>query len=204
MNRNLLLASLIGGGLVGGAIWYRRQKRRNTAWSVYNSLTEVAQGHAEYLLVKHPTYHEKFENLLNSDREAALGEAAVFSLLKTYFRVHPEPADEPGTGGVDFVCRKDTAEMFVVEVTSLKPNAVSAQSGIPTTIEDGAGGPFEMTTDQLFSTVCGKADQMSGYPCLARSNGDFLPHRSGVRERKGVIDVPFHISQNNLTVPRAG
>jgi hypothetical protein len=161
-------------------------------------------GPAEHLLVKHPTYHEKFENLLNSDREAALGEAAVFSLLKTYFRVHPEPADEPGTGGVDFVCRKDTAEMFVVEVTSLKPNAVSAQSGIPTTIEDGAGGPFEMTTDQLFSTVCGKADQMSGYPCLARSNGDFLPHRSGVRERKGVIDVPFHISQNNLTVPRAG
>jgi hypothetical protein len=122
MNRNLLLASLIGGGLVGGAIWYRRQKRRNTAWSIYNSLAEVAQAHAEYLRVKHPTYHEKFENLLNSDREAALGEAAVFSLLKTYFRVHPEPADEPGTGGVDFVCRKDTAEMFVVEVTSLKPN----------------------------------------------------------------------------------
>jgi len=165
MNRNWLLASLIGGSLVGGAIWYQRKRRRESAWSVNNSLAEVAQAHAEYLRVKHPNHHQKFEMLLNADREAALGEAAVFSLLKTYFRVRPEPADEPGTGGVDFICRKGSPEEFVVEVTSLKPEAVAAQSGIPTAMEEGVGGPFQMTTDQLFSTVRSKADQLADYPC---------------------------------------
>ncbi|HTB92678.1 MAG TPA: hypothetical protein VK728_07590 [Candidatus Sulfotelmatobacter sp.] len=165
MSRNWVLAVLIGGSLFGGAIWYRRKKRRDSAWSIDNSLEEVAQAHAEYLRARHPAFHQKFANLLIADREAALGEAAVFSLLKTYFRVRPEPADVPGTGGVDFVCHKGSPEEFVVEVTSLKPEAVAAQSKIPTTIEDGTGGPFQMTTDQLFSTVRSKADQLSGYPC---------------------------------------
>ena len=71
-----------------------------------NSLEEVAKAHAEYLGIKHPDHHQKFVKLLAADREAAFGEAVVFSLLKTYFRVRPEPADVPGTGGVDFVCFK--------------------------------------------------------------------------------------------------
>lgn len=93
-----------------------------------------------------------------------MGEAAVFSMLRTYFRANSEPQDEPGTGGVDFICRKDTDEAFVVEVTSLKPDAVAEQSGIPTTANEG-GGPFQMTTRQLFSTVRDKADQLADYPC---------------------------------------
>jgi hypothetical protein len=129
-----------------------------------NSLEEVAKAHAEYLGIKHPDHHQKFVKLLAADREAAFGEAVVFSLLKTYFRVRPEPADVPGTGGVDFVCFKGGAEEFVVEVTSLKPEAVAAHSKIPTAIENG-GGAFQMTRDQLFSTVRGKADQLSGYAC---------------------------------------
>ena len=40
---------------------------------------------------------------MNADPDAAFGEAAVFSLLRTYFRLKPEPADAPGTGGADFV-----------------------------------------------------------------------------------------------------
>lgn len=165
MSKNRLLAILIGAGLVGGAIWYWKKRRRDSAWSVYNSLAEVGQAHAEYLRIKHPTYYKKFKKLLAADSEAALGEAVVFSLLRTYFRCSPQPADEPGTGGVDFVCYKDRPEEFVVEVTSLKPEAVTAQSGIPVTVEDGTGGAFEMTTDQLFATVRGKADQLADYPC---------------------------------------
>jgi transposase len=75
------------------------------------------------------------------------------------------PADEPGKGGVDFVCRKGTRDEFVVEVTSLKPEAVAAQSDIPVSIDDSERGTFQMTTNQLFSTVKEKADQLADYPC---------------------------------------
>jgi hypothetical protein len=165
MNRNWLLAGLIGGSLFGAVMWHRRKKRRELAWSVDNSIEDVLQAHGEYLSLLHPDFSSKFDELLLADREAAIGEAAVFSLLKTYFRARPEPADVPGTGGVDFICHRAKPEQFVVEVTSLKPEAVAAQSGIPTEIEDGAGGPFKMTTDQLFSTVRSKADQLSNYSC---------------------------------------
>jgi len=165
MNKRRMLAILIGASLIGWGIWYRKRKRRDLAWSVDNSLEEVAQAHSEYLRTNHPKYHKKYEALLTADREAALGEAAVFSLLKTYFRVRPQPADEPGTGGVDFLCNKGRREEFVVEVTSLKPAAVAARSGIPEEVEDNAGGAFKMTTDQLFATVQSKADQLSDYDC---------------------------------------
>lgn len=165
MTKNSLLAILAGASLVGAGIWFLRKKRRYITWDVYNSLAEVAQAYAEYLRIKHPSYHKKFETLLTVDREAALGEAVIFSLLKTYFHASPQPLDEPGTGGVDFVCHKGRPEEFVVEVTSLKPEAVAAQSGIPVTVDDRAGGAFEMTTNQLFATVKGKADQLGDYDC---------------------------------------
>src|ERR1700692_1609038 len=160
MKRKWLLASLIG-GLAGVAIWHRRKKRRAAAarWSVNNSLEEVLQAHADYLRAEHPAYYDKFVSLVKADREAAMGEATVFSLLRTYFRAEPQPADEPGKGGVDFLCRKGTPDEFVVEVTSLKPEAVAAQSDIPASIDDSERGAFRMTTNQLFSTVKEKAHQ---------------------------------------------
>jgi hypothetical protein len=166
MKRKWLLASIIG-GLAGLAIWHRRKKRRTAAdcWSVNNSLDDVVQAHAEYLHSEHPAYYDKFMLLVKADLEAAMGEATVFSLLRTYFRAGPQPADEPGRGGVDFVCKKGTPDEFVVEVTSLKPEAVAAQSDIPVSIDDSEWGAFRMTTNQLFSTVKEKADQLADYPC---------------------------------------
>ncbi len=166
MKRKWLLASAIG-CLVGVAIWARRKKRREALayWSVNNSLDDVIQAHAKYLRAEHPAYYDKFVCLVKADREAAIGEATVFSLLRTYFRAEPQPADEPGRGGVDFVCRKGTPAEFVVEVTSLKPEAVAAQSDIPVSIDDSERGTFQMTTNQLFSTVKEKADQLADYPC---------------------------------------
>jgi len=158
------MAALIGGGLIGAVAWRHRKNRRDLVWSVGDSLSEVIKAHADYLLVKHPTYHDKFQKLRHADPEAAMGEAVVFSVLKTYFRAEPEPADEPGTGGVDFICRKDKDDAFVVEVTSLKPDAVAERSGIPATADEG-GGAFQMTTHQLFSKICAKADQLAEYPC---------------------------------------
>lgn len=163
MRRNTLWGALVGAGLVGGALWYWRRKRRISSWTLDNTLDDVVQAHAEYLRRTHHAYHQKFATLLMADREAAFGEAVVYSLLKTYFRARPEPADVPGKGGADFICHKGSAEEFVVEVTSLKPEAVAAQSNIPSAIENG-GSAFKMTTGQLFSTVRGKADQLSGYP----------------------------------------
>jgi hypothetical protein len=165
MKRRWLLSPLLA-GLAAMAIWRRRKNRRAAAdWSVSNSLEEVIHAHAEYLRAEYPAYYEKFVNLLRADREAAMGEATVFCLLRTYFRAEPEPADEPGKGGVDFVCRRGTPDEFVVEVTSLKPQAVAAQSDIPASINDSVRGTFRMTTDQLFSTVRDKADQLADYPC---------------------------------------
>jgi hypothetical protein len=163
MTRKWLIAGLVGCGLVGAAAWSHRKKRRDVVWSVGDSLSEIVKAHGDYLLVKHPAYYDKFQNLVHADPEAAMGEAAVFSILRTYFRAEPEPADEPGTGGVDFICRKNQDDAFVVEVTSLKPDSVARRSGIPVKADEG-GGAFEMTTHQLFSTVCGKADQLADYP----------------------------------------
>jgi hypothetical protein len=166
MRRKWLLASIIG-GLAGLAIWHQRKKRRAAAdcWSVNNSLDDVIQAHAEYLYAEHPAYYEKFVRLVKADLDAAMGEATVFSVLRTYFRAEPQPADEPGKGGVDFVCRKGTRDEFVVEVTSLKPEAVAAQSDIPVSIDESERGAFRMTTNQLFSTVKEKADQLADYLC---------------------------------------
>jgi hypothetical protein len=165
MNRNWFLPVLIGGSMIGGAMWYRRKKRRALAWSVENTLEEVEDAHAEYLRVKHPAYLKKFQKLQVSNRDAARAEAAVFALLRTYFHLDPQPADDASTGGVDFICHKGKHEGFVVEVTSLNPDAVASRSGIPTTIEDDAGGPFRMATNQLHSKVCDKAPQLGDYPC---------------------------------------
>jgi hypothetical protein len=164
VNRNWLTAALIGGGLLGAAACHYCRKRHEFVWSVGDSLLELVKAHADYLLVKYPAYHSKFQSLLDADPEAAMGEAAVFSMLKTYFRARPEPGDEPGTGGVDFICRNGKDDMFVVEVTSLKADAVAEKSKISATVDEG-GGAFQMTTRQLFSTVCGKADQLADYPC---------------------------------------
>jgi hypothetical protein len=160
----LIVCAIVGAG-IGIEILRRKKKRRETAWTVDNTLDDVVRAHVAYLHERHPNYAAKFEAILAADREAALGEAAIFSLLRTYFRADPEPADEPGIGGVDFICRRGTVNEFVVEVTSLKPEAVAAHSNIPVDIEDGFGGAFSMTTDQLFSTVQRKADQMANYSC---------------------------------------
>jgi hypothetical protein len=106
MNRNWILASLIGGGIDG-----RSDKDQNLP-GVY-----ITQSRKLLNPIKYPEFYRKFEKLLRADREAALGEAVAFSLLKTYFRAKPEPADVPGTGGADFVCLKGTPAEFVVEVT---------------------------------------------------------------------------------------
>ena len=165
MRKSWFIACAIVGAGIGIEILRRKKKRREIAWSVDNTLDDIVRAHIAYLYNRHPKYGLKFETILAADREAALGEAAIFSLLKTYLRVDPEPADEPGTGGVDFICRRGTDNEFVVEVTSLKPEAVASHSNIPVDIEDGFGGAFTMTTDQLFSTVRRKADQLADYPC---------------------------------------
>jgi hypothetical protein len=148
MNLKSLACILIGGGSGGAAAWLYAKKRRRSAWRIGDSLSDVVGAHADFLLRSYPAHHQKFQRLLHSDPGA-----------------DPEPHDEPGTGGVDFICRRGADEVFVVEVTSLRSEAVAKHSRIPVTANEGDGGAFQMTTRQLFYTVRDKADQLADYHC---------------------------------------
>ena len=159
-------ATKVGLAFLGGFACARflHRKAEVIKWSAGDSLDDLVSAHSENLRLHYSHYDEKFQRLRRSDPEAAAGEATLFSLLKTYFRASPEPADEPGTGGVDFICHRNGDE-FVVEVTSLNPDTVHARSGISPTVDESSGGAFQMVTTSLFNKACGKADQLSGYSC---------------------------------------
>jgi len=80
-----------------------------------------------------------------------------------------------GTGGADFICsqnfgpifarREPTPEsMFIVEATSLDPDAVSRNTSIPNEVpEDRTGGAFSLLTRSVFAKAKDKATQLAGY-----------------------------------------
>ena len=136
----------------------------------------VIDSYGEYLRLKHSANFEGFELRRASDREAALAEAVVFGLLKS-LHLSPELNEEVGTGGVDFICAGSTLsyglrkvikpsleDRFVVEATSLDPDAVSRRSGIPNELpDDVSGGPFLLLTRSLFNKAKDKTTQLGGY-----------------------------------------
>src|SRR5690349_1092795 len=110
-------------------------------------LQGVMQTYGDYLREKHPSNHTRFETLRTSDREAAVAEAIVFGMLQTML-VKPEIHDQVGTGGPDFICSRrrgpifppSPEDRFVVEATSLNPDAVTGRSGIANEVPDEIGG----------------------------------------------------------------
>lgn len=160
----------LGLGLAGIgclAFWTARKRRRaleaqKPLWSPGDSLKEIVEAHKEHLRTSFPKHHKKFLRILKGDAEAAQAEAAVFALLKAQ-RLRPEPADDPGTGGTDFLRRPTIRPPFVVEVTNLSQDSISRHSHIPGDQFEG-GGAFEMVTEALFAKVRKKAEQLADYP----------------------------------------
>ncbi len=136
---------------------------------------EAMDLYAEHLKANYPNHLAPFNQRRTQDREAALAEAIVFWMLKS-FGVRPKINEVLGTGGADFVCsanfgspiltlREPTPEnMFIVEATSLDPDAVSRNTSIPNEVPDhNSGGAFNLLTRSVFAKAKDKATQLSGY-----------------------------------------
>src|ERR1022692_2227962 len=95
----------------------------------------MLNSYSEYLHQGHPENAKRFDAARLSDREAALAEAVVFGMLQG-FNVDPQINDDVKTGGADFICcpsrgplsRRLPEDRFVVEATSLSPDAVTSRS----------------------------------------------------------------------------
>jgi len=109
----------------------------------YTTADEAMDLYAEHLQKEYPTHLTPFHQRRAQDREAALAEAMVFWMLKN-MGLRPKMNEVVGTGGADFICsqnfgpifarREPTPEsMFIVEATSLDPDAVS-RFAVPSTL----------------------------------------------------------------------
>lgn len=136
------------------------------------NIESMLDSYSEYLRITHPENAKRFDRTRASDREAAVAEAVVFVMLQG-FDVDPRISDEVGTGGPDFICcarrghlaKRTLQNRFVVEATSLSPEAVSNRSKIPNEPpEDMSGGAFGLVTRNILNKAKDKAEQLAGYP----------------------------------------
>jgi hypothetical protein len=132
----------------------------------------MLQSYSEYLRNVHPENAKRFDLLRISDREAAIAEAVVFGILQG-FKVDPQIHDQPNSGGPDFICcayrgplaPRRPEDRFVVEATSLDPDAVTDRSHIANEVpEDISGGAFGLVTRNICNKAKAKATQLSNYP----------------------------------------
>lgn len=140
----------------------------------YMTTDEAMDRYAEHLNNEYPTQFMPFNQRRAKDREAALAEAMVFWMLKN-MGLRPKMNEVAGTGGADFICsqnfgpifarREPTPEsMFIVEATSLDPDAVSRNTHIPNEVPDEiSGGAFSLLTRSVFVKAKAKATQLANY-----------------------------------------
>jgi len=147
-----------------------------------SSIEEVVRNHQLFLEVLYPGHFQKFKDRLESDSHAAQAEAIVFSYLRSS-NLKPSIAEDIASGGIDFLCEPENTGPFLIEVTSLSPEAVSERSGLPNEIDEKVHA-FSLITDKLQSAAAKKTKQLSGFPCprvlgitLTHSNADALFNR---------------------------
>jgi hypothetical protein len=122
---------------------------------------DVVKAYSLLLEIRHPDHHRAFQLRSASDPVAANAEAVVFSWLRSQ-GMEPSLSDAPGTGGPDYLCSPRSSSPFLIEVTSLDPDAASARSGWPNELSDRAQS-FAMITPSLWSKAKGKASQLGGH-----------------------------------------
>jgi hypothetical protein len=137
----------------------------------------MMDSYAEYLRPRHRANSHRFELPGASSREAAVAEAIVFGLLQS-LHLRPEIHDDVEKGGPDFICAGSTLsfglrrvikpspeDQFVVEATSLDPDAVTNRSTLPNALpEDVSGGSFSLVTKSICNKAKDKTTQLGGYP----------------------------------------
>jgi hypothetical protein len=162
----------------GSALW--TPDPAGFAWQG-NTSDEVTQAYALFLEVCHPEHLKRFQDRLKADPEAARAEAAVFSWLRTS-RLAPAINEHPSRGGADFLCLPGEKDSFLLEVTSLRKDAIASKSGWPDDLDEGAAA-FSMVTPQISRTIQHKVPQLAGGPqdvarvlaiCLSHSGASAL------------------------------
>lgn len=127
-----------------------------------DDLRGVAESYAKWAFeAKFPEHFRKFQNTLNANLEAAIGEIVIFDLLRQS-RLKPQPSDIPGTGGADFICSPEGREQFVVEVTAVGEDAVERKTGIARGGPEGTFG-YRVMTGAIRTRISSKASQLAGY-----------------------------------------
>lgn len=120
---------------------------------------DLIEPHRAFFLANYPKALEQFEALLKHQPESAIAEATVFSLLNQA-QLNPEPAENPKTGGADFICKPRGREQFAVEVTTMHSTSVETKTGIPQEAEDDHGGAYSMIAFEQARKIQDKCDQM--------------------------------------------
>lgn len=161
-------------------------------------IEDVLTGYRGYLERKRGRQGlRRFELLYESNPEAGASEALVFNWLSSTDR-RPELYEDPGTGGADFICRPDSRNHFIVEVTCLGSEALTKSSGFSAT--PGQLSFPRAPTKMLRQRVSDKADQMSGHgmpqvlAVVSLHNG--APVLLNPEEAS-----TFFVSDFNLTIP---
>jgi hypothetical protein len=110
---------------------------------------------------------KKWEELLISNSEAAICEAATRELLSEH-GANVEPYEDPSSGGPDFRCTKDN-KCFYVEVTCITKNTATKETGLTDTPpKPSRGRHYKLLTQQIFYELRNKTPQCSnlGKPCV--------------------------------------
>jgi hypothetical protein len=140
-------------------LWVPRKDRRT---SLGDSVGDVVNAYAAFLEVRHKDHRKQFEARLRADPDAAKAEAVIFSWLRMQ-GLGPHVAESTTSGGSDFLCVSEGIkhkQPFLLEVTTLKREAVEQRSGWPDELNDVAHS-FSMITLNLWSKARYKAPQLA-------------------------------------------
>ena len=165
------------------------------------SVSEIVQAYSVFLEVHYPDHLRAFRLRTASELNAASAEAVIFSWLR-WHSLSPAPADAPGLGGPDFLCSPPLGAPFLLEVTSLNPDAVSQRSGWPEELSDRAHS-FAMITPQLWSKAKNKAAQLGGHE-VARILAVCLTHVGAGALLSTLAAEWLMTSEPKLSVPVGG
>jgi hypothetical protein len=126
-----------------------------------DTIQDVINAYLLYLEICNPDHLRNFRARLESDSDAAISEAIVFSWLRAQ-RYQPQIFESPSEGGVDYICLPEAEKPFLIEVTKLSKDAVEQKSGIPDVLDEAAWS-FSMITPQLLAKVQKKAPQLKNH-----------------------------------------
>jgi len=135
----------------------------------------------EYLRRRYPKNSERFAHARHASPESATAEAITFGILQS-LSLSPEVNESMGKGGADFLCtgshlspalrrmvEASPENRFLVEVSSLDPEAVTERTNIPNEFpEPFSGGAFGLLTQAVCNTAKDKDKQLQdcGMPAV--------------------------------------